>query len=547
MVDSTRINEDEYPLLINARNRYDVIEPVLNPKLIVDPSFPPDGKFQGCYAAENILVVFISGYAYWKDWTQPNSYFTKIPAFNLSASADIIYAALVPKSYLNYTRELSETNGNINTAVDFTSVIDPSPQGIVVQDGVNQPWFISTTMQARQLQNYDQWTVDGIREYVPIGQQMLFHNGVLYIANGREIFRSVTGRPLDFMINIKPFTGDKEISEAAGGAGTVSHSVDFDTITALAPLSVDDGSFFVATERSSYAVTPDFESVIFGEPTYRNRFLFSVGCVSPFSVVEMLGDYAFVDFNGLRSFNAILQAKNEGKNTPFSKKLGPVLQGIQQDYVASINFDNYAMFAVNTNFGRGIIVYDTLLDCFSSVDLYEGVGQIRQFAEIKTTVGKRLFAVTRTGLYELFADDTYAGAGLYVGDWCSNDPEIDQKPSLLKVVVIDAEESGTISASSYVDRKFNKTLTSAISRTNSSELIPPITPPFGQDTTDTVQTITFDFGRTLQGWKVGFWIEWNFKCKVSHVSMISSAENNINTVESQAKSYARNRAILNGE
>lgn len=548
-VDTTRIADNEYPLLINARNRYDVIEPILGPNLLSDTVFPIGGRYQGCIAAENILVVFVSGQAFFKDWTLPNSHFALIPGFQMSATADLIYAVLVPKSYLNYTREKDNDTDVSNGEVNFLNPIDPSPQGIVVQDGLNQPWFISTTMTARVLQNYSQWTVDGEREYVPVGHQMLFHNGVLYVVSSdrTQIFRSVTGRPLDFMVNITSPNGDKESLEQDGGAQTVSHSVDYDPITAIAPLNSDDGSFYVSTARSSYAVTPDFEELIFGEPTFINRFLFSAGCISPFAIVEMLGDYAFVDFNGLRSFNAILQTKNEGRNTPFSKKLGPILQSIQQDYVAAVNSDNYAIFAVNTIYGRAIIYFDTLLNCFSSIDLYTGVGQIRQFAEIKTSVGKRLFAITEGALYELFAGEEYAGAALYVGDWCSNDPEVDQRPSLLKIVVIDAEEAGTISASSYVDRKFNNVISEPVKLTNSTELTPPITPPFGQQTADTVQTITFDFGRALQGWKIGFFIEWNFKCKISHVSLESSMEANTNSVQTQGRMYSRNKAVLNGE
>jgi len=548
-IDTTRIGTNEYPLLINGRNRYDVIEPINLPEQVIDSVFPLNAKFQGLYAAENILIVIAEGQAFWKDWNIPNSYFTKIPDFQLAASADIIYAASVPVSFLNFARVPEATDMTINTDVNFSSVIDSSPQGFVVQDGLNQPWFISSTMTARPLQNYGLWNISGAnqgREYVPVGQQMLFHNGVLYIVapGGRQIYRSVTGRPLDFMVNILPNSGDKSPNENQGDAATTSHSVDYDQISAIAPLNTDDGAFFVATKRSSFAVTPDYDSPIFGEPQFSNRFLFSVGCVSPFAVVEMLGDYALTDFNGLRSFNAILQAKNEGRNTPFSKKLGPILQGIQQDYVCSINFDNYALFAVNTIYGRAVIAYDTLLDCFAAVDVYPDVGQIRQFAEVKTNSGKILFAITSSGLYQMFAGDK-ANCQLYVGEWCSNDPEVDQKISLLKIVFIDAESNGTVNATPYVDRKEQSSQDQPIQLAISTQLTPPINPPYGQNTTDTVQTLTFDFGRALQGWKVGFWIEWDFQAKLSHIALMSSAEKNINTLESQAKMYARNLAALN--
>jgi len=76
------------------------------------------------------------------------------------------------------------------------------------------------------------------REYVPVGKQMLWHDGILYVVspNGKQIFRSVTGRPLDFMVNITP-SGDKDPLEAVGGASSVSHSVDFEPITSINRLS----------------------------------------------------------------------------------------------------------------------------------------------------------------------------------------------------------------------------------------------------------------------------------------------------------------------
>lgn len=547
MVDTTRIGRNEFPLLINGRNRYDIIEPIQLPLDITDSSFPAGGIIQGVYSAGDVLIVFVGGLAFYKYFERPDSNFQQIEGFSLSSTAPIIYAEAVPISYNNYTRIPDTRTESFNVDVLLSTITTASPQGLVCQDGINQPQFINSNFKARDLGNYASWSLVD-REYVPIGRQMMYHNGILYIISpdGRRIYRSVTGRPTDFMVIVQPITGEKYATEEEGGAAAVAHTVDYDVITCINRLNTDDGSFFVSTHKLSYAVTPllDDADLIIGEPTFQNRTLFSVGSVSPFCFVEMLGDYAFADFNGLRSFNAILNAKNEGKNTPFSKKLGRILQGIQQDYVAATTFDNYALFAVNTIYGRGIVFYDTLTDIFSSVDYYPNIGQIKQFAELKTTSGRYLFFSTVDNkVYQAFASPTTAQTQIYVGDWCSNDPEKEHHISNLRLVLIDSEEDGTIYAQPYVDGRAGQYQAKEIvaNVTNESTEIPP---PFGDSTKDRVQIVSFDFGRQFKGWKAGFFLTWNFKTKLSHVGLITDMTKDINTTESAARSYTTLRQRL---
>lgn len=545
-IDSTRISKNEYALLINGRNRYDVITPVKLPKQVLDPSISLGVNYQGLYSAGSILIIFVDGRAYWKDQNLPGSNFNLIVGLQLDPNEPIIYAELVPNSYSNYTR-IPATTGQKNTDVKLVSLVSPSPQGMVVQDGKSQPWFIDAQLNARELNTYSDWNLSD-REYVPIGRQMLHFNGILYLvsANGKLIYRSVTGRPLDFMVNITD-SGGKELFEVDGGADSVAHSVDYEPITSINRLITDDGSFFVSTNKSSYAVTPlvEPEDLFLGEPTFANRFLFSAGSNSPFSFIEMLGDNAFVDFNGLRSFNAVLQLKNEGKNSPFSKKVGPILQGVVQDYTAAASFDNYALFAVNTIYGRGIVVYDTLNEVFVGLDIYPDVGQILKFEEVKTNIGRKLFFITGDNkLYEAFASEDTANCQLYIGDWCSNNPNIEHKPFQLKTVFIDAKESGTVYASAYVDKKLGKRLSAPLDATVISNGN-PMTVPFGQSSADTVKILAFDFSsESLQGWKNGFFITWDLDCSLSHVSISAVEETNINSVSSQATAFKRNREAL---
>ena len=199
-VDATRLAEDEYPLLINGRNRYDVLQPVQLPKQIIDSTIG-NRRVQGAYAVGSILIVFAGGLAFYKDQNYPNANYNQINGFNMSANVAIIYAELVPISTLNYTR-IPQTAGQANTDIKLTTPIKASPAGLVVQDGINQPYLIDANMEARPLNKYDAWGLEN-REYVPIGTQMIYVGGILYVVDGSLILRSVTGRPLDFMVIIK--------------------------------------------------------------------------------------------------------------------------------------------------------------------------------------------------------------------------------------------------------------------------------------------------------------------------------------------------------
>lgn len=546
-IDSTAISDNEYTLLINGRNRYDDIVPINLPEEIVDPVFA-GLKRQGIYAAGNIEFIFAGGKAFYKDWNFPNSPYLNIPGLQLSTTVDIIYAELVPNSSMHFKRVMSESD-NVKAPIQYSALIDGSPQCLVVQDGVNQPWIINTNLTARVTKNYQEWkNTDEGREYVPIGRQMLHHDGILYLvsSDGRKFLRSITGRPLDFMVNIQS-DGDKYPNEIDGGADTVSHSVDYEEIMTLGRLNSDNGAFYVSTRKNSYAVIPEFavEDMIFGEPIFSNQFLFSAGSISPFGFIELLGDYAFADFNGLRSFNAIQNFKNEGQNSPFSKKLGPILQGIQQDYVAAINFDNYALFAVKTIFGRGIVVYDTLHNVFAAIDIYSNITQIKQFAEVKTDTARRLFFITTDDKhYEAFASDDKATCQIYFKEWSSEDPSFDIKPSIFKAVFTDIKESGTVAAAIYTDRKLKVSQSLSLEQTEELDEPSPSNIPFNSSDKDLVRTLSFDIQRANTGWKIGCLLSWNFDATLSSVKLLSSAEQSINTTESAAKSYVRNKTLL---
>lgn len=543
-VDSTRLEDNEYPLLINGRNRNDVISPIYKPAEVTDPIFAGQ-KIQGTISVGSTLIIFANGKAYYRDYNVENSVYNQVADLQLSPIVDIIYAELVPVSSLNFIR-IPEVQGQSNTAIKLTNPITASPSCLVVQDGINQPWIILNDMTTRQTKKYADWTIQN-REYVPIGTQMLFSDGILYVVKGNLLLRSVTGSPLDFVVYLDK-DGNKLPTEADGGAEAAGISVDYNIISSIGRMATDDGSFFVSTVKASYAVTPLVgpQDLIFGEPDYKIRFLFSAGATSPFAYLEMIGDNAFVEFNGLRSFNAILQLKNEGRNSPFSKKIDAFFSSIVQDYTAAINFDNYALFAVNTVFGRGVIIYDTINEVFPSIDIFDGVGQILKFEEVRTASEKRLFFITTDNkVFEYYASDEVAECKLYVGDWCSNDPNIEQHPHQLKLVFIDSIQVGTISASMFSDRKFGGTLTKQIAKTLDSidQYLVPIN--ISETAVDTVQVVEFDFSvKGKNAWKHGFLIKWSVMAKLSHVKFTAREVNNIVSDGGLVTQFTKTKQIL---
>jgi len=547
-IDSTRLSRNEYPLLINGRSRYDVITNIRLPLQIDDLA---GAKYQNITAADHILFIFVDGKPYFKDLDYPGSGFQPVNAPSLSPNVNTIFTELVPASYNNFQRSLQKTNNNRNSDVILTSNINQTPHALIAQDGVSQPIAIFDTMSGRELKRYAEWNLED-REYVPVGNQMLYNDGILYIVSKdkRRIYRSITGRGLDFMVNIMPGDeGNRWPDEIDGSTETVSHAVDYDEISSINRLTTDDGSFYVSTKKSSYAVVPfyNFEDLVFGEPTFGNRFLFSAGSISPFGFIELLGDAAFQDFNGLRSFNAILQLKNEGSNSPFSKRVGPILQGIQQDNTAAVNFDNYALFACNTIYGRGIIVYDTLSETFVAVDIYPGISQIKQFAEVKNSAGERFlfFITTDNKLYQAFAGEI-STTRLLVGEWCSNDPKLEQRWNQLKLVFIDCKAQSNVNVKTFIDRKLNLNLNQVLLQaTNNTTNTIPIDIPYGTSLVDNVQILSFDIARACQGWKAGFLISWDMEATLSHVGLVTTIEQNINSVTTQAKQYNRNLNLIN--
>lgn len=522
-IDGSRLQSNEYGLLINGRSRFDVIEQTTNP---VNVTLAGWTKIQGGYAAGSLLLVFADGKAYYRDFSVDGTTFIQVPDFQMSATADVLYACLVPSSTINGLRKLNASLKSVEGPILLTGTSSASPQAVIVQDGINQPWIIFPNGTARVSLNYNQWSVAN-REYIPIGKQMLWHDGILYIVSpdGLQIYRSVTGRPMDFMVIINS-DGDKEALEAAGGAAAISHKVDYSPITAIGTLNSPDGDFYVSTARTSYSVRPTFDITPYGEPYFSNFALFSTGAVNQFSICDILGDYAVIDYSGIRSFNAVQQFRIEGRNAPFSSKISKLLAGIKQEHPASITFDNYGLFAVETIFGRGIMVFDTLTRQWTSLDLFEELkyATVKMFAEIKTSVTRRLFAITEGAVYELYSEDANASqVGYYSPEFSSTDPGENHKPVLVQLSFLDVLENGscylTLIGDELAGTRFRRSV--GFGSTPVVGAIPPVTSR-NADKTREVAFYVFDRART--SWKTGLYIQWSFSGKLASVKMIANSE-----------------------
>jgi hypothetical protein len=325
-----------------------------------------------------------------------------------------------------------------------------------------------------------------------------------------------------------------------GDASSVSVKVSFNKITCLAKTNLgEEGGVFVGTRQDSHIIIPSYDRLIFAEPTFRKIFLFPTGPLNQFSIVDLNGDLAFIDYGGIRSFNATQALKTESNNTPISSPVYQLFQGVTQTYTACADFDDYAFFAVNTIYGYGVLVYDKTISQFVSFDQYNITGIIKQFAVIRTSVGRKLlFITTDNKLYEAFASEVTCRVKLYIGEWCSNDPKLEQKTKVLNLVFIDSEEDGTITATIYVDRKIGIQQTRAIKKTLTNPSL-PIAIPFGDSSKDNVQNKGFNFQDFASlGWKVGFLLEWNCQASLSHIRVeTEDNEQNRSALEQQATDY----------
>lgn len=507
----SKLPDNAYYFLQNARNREGGLEAIKKPRQLTN-GIPLGAKLQGVYSVGNYIVLFAGGKALFKDLTQPETTpFETITNFEMSPSVDVIYAQAVPISSNDYLRRAGSSIGANVTYIN--SALSGTPACVVCQDGINQPRLIFPDASVRIAKTYDEWQIND-REYVPVGKQMCLAGVTLYVLapDGLSILRSVSGRYLDFVVNVDS-TGMK-----GGNAYTTAHSVNYNTINGITAVSGNEqANLFVGSALSSHLVVPNFNDTIFSEPRFRNVTVMPTGPLNQFSFIDILGDSVLIDSNGLRSVNATQQLLTESNNDIFSTPVFPLFTKVVQDITCVGNYDNYAHFAVKSIYGYGILIYDLGRKIFVSFDQYEGIGAIKQFSEAKVGNIYKLFFITEDDrLFEAYASEETCEATVHGKELCKFKPEEQLKFKDARVQFNNIISSGIINASAMVDRAEYNLGTIDINA-NVRELSEPY--PLNTGAGNKALPLVFVNPHVPTGYSVGFRVSWNFEAELQSLSI----------------------------
>lgn len=516
MVDDTKIGANEYREAFNVLNRFDRLDPINTPQEI---GLEMDGKKQGMYPVGSYVIAFSNGNAYFRKVTDLR--FNQVAGFKMSTTVDRIYICAIPVSSANLQRNILQkqdfAGNNVNQNLDTIFVnqnITASPQCLLCQDGVNQPFIIYfdptvNTLVARVTQKYSEWkleSADGLREYVPIGTDMLFFDGKLYIfsPDRTRLYPSVTGRPLDFVINITA-VGDK-----GGDADTTFYSIGYAKMIAMFVVSGYTG-FCVSTENNNtFGIIPNWDRTLFGEPTFDKETLFNTSALNSFSVVDVLGDTAFIDSEGVKSFNGAKQLKTESGNTIFSLKIATLFDNIAQDFTntAAIVYNGYALFGVNTIYGNVILVYDTYSQVWVSILRANNIqGKIKQFISLKP-YANILYCITDDDkMFEIFPRDTdKLLSEVYTQAFITNNLKIEQRCDDVRCVLRNQLIDGNITVNLSVDD---------VAVTSNTKPI---------RTQDKLHNLVFPYTTSFIGWKAQYHIAWDGGGTLTHIMHSSTLQ-----------------------
>lgn len=541
-----QIANTAYQWLVNARQRFGYIQ--ANKASINKSAFLPAGNLQGLVAVGNTLVLFVNGNAYYQFDGQ--TFWAQVAGFKLDATVSQYYSVFIPDSTFNFSRALNPTKNIADLIIKNANVsINGTPEGLLVQDGINQPMIITfdpatNIPSARATQTFAQWVNDGVhQEYVPIGTIMVYIAPKLLIVSPdfKVVYHSISGRPLDFMINVDT-KGNKLANESAGGAFTVSFAFDFDEITCLAGANVPS-SFFIASRTTSRIISYDFTNTVFGEPNYIVSVgPLAIGAVNRFSFLDILGDYSIVDAEGIKSFNAVQQYKMQGKNSIFSLKLQKLLQTdpnnvIQQQTPNCIMFNDCAIYSVKTVFGNILVVFDTILNQWVSLDI-NPCSKVKQFALINVNgIDKKLYAITYFNeLFQLYADTsdecatlltrafTYVPsiAAAYQGTNVA--VSFKQATEYLKILFDGGSYKTTVNVAEYVDGAFSQELAKDL-QPRLAGVSPPIQPPVIPGSQETMVPLTFTLTEGKSGNKIAYSISWQSDARL--ISFETNTKDNL--------------------
>ncbi len=531
-VDSALIADNEYPLAVNMRSRYGVMRPVKLPLHISDGL--PTGKFQGCYGAGSQVLNFVGGESFIRDFSAGDSAFVRYEDTNLDPFVDIIYAVLLPESYVNYIRKPIDLGTGATEKIEFTLPITGSPACILAQDGINQGELLFTNGQrSRKAQTFEQWSQaeDGKREYVPVGKQMMFHDGILYIISPdqQEIYRSVTGRPLDFVIAVDVDGNKLNDNAFTVEASRWAHRVSFNDVTYIGPLNEAQQNpvlgipFMVSTTNGTFKVTPSFAETRFGEPKFLNTPAFPSGANNQFSFVFINGDGSFVDTTGLRTFSTLNANSTVTKDTALSGPVYNLFEKVIQSelYSAAVVTDNYGIYAVNTTFGPCFLFWDMIRNKFDAIDIYSNVtGRVKMFCTTEINKQHTVYFITEDNkFYQLFGSDVTAEWKFLTKVFSVDDVETELKLTRACVSFSTVYEDGTITATDFVNGRRGTTLDQNVVAKDIDPLLDRQL-PLGDDTSEKVDRATFKFNNSKKGKYLQLYVEGNCDVEMDGIQLV---------------------------
>lgn len=510
-LDPSKIAGNSYPLLVNGRIREGVVSPTAKHVALSAPS----GSYQGLYVFGSYLLLFVDGLAYSADVTADPIIFYPVENWApMDSEVSRIYAEQAPATADRFNKEGSPDD----MKRVFNNSLAIFPQAVYCFDG-SMSQAVKPNNTATRLGSYDTWTKDNPL-YVPAGVLPAFAGAKLYLVAPTldRVLHSVSGRPSDFVINLN-VSGDK-----GGDADTVSQTVSYNPITAMRALS--SGEVLVGTLFGTYALVPDYSSLIFGEPYLQPVPLFPAGPVNELSIVDTLTDTAFISQSGIHKFNAVMQRQRASNNEPIGAQIRRLISNprtkkaiIQKDTCAVL-YDDYVLFAVNTIHGYGVLVYDANTEVFHSLDL--SFGRVKQFAVTKFSGVERLFFITHDNkIYEGFASEDNNPVRMLLGEWTPDAAPKTTLSYMADAVFTNVQESGQVKFSFYADRVLRNETVLEVQK-SSSDVHLPIPLPFvtGNQTAGVGAT----FGNHYRAWKCATMIEWNFQGELAAMSVDGKVE-----------------------
>jgi hypothetical protein len=177
----------------------------------------------------------------------------------------------------------------------------------------------------------------------------------------------------------------------------------------------------------------------------------------------MLGDTALIFPFGITTFNSVNSSKFAGKNSIFSALIDDIIVDIVQTVTAATNYQTYAVFAVQTRYGPGVLWYDQVIGAWAALDILDSVGTIRQFAVQQTVTGFSLFFYdTNNRVFEYFGGGYSSATRMYFNEGIPTEYGHVHATKTIKVHFSGGTIGTSIDASITADRRYIGTKSSLL-------------------------------------------------------------------------------------